>query len=151
MFLLEKIGDSSPSVERTGISGLIAAKSNIDPFEVIKQLRAILREHPYEFRFTLRVIPIERVVSTDLSQIQQTLAELSSRIGESETFRVTVEKRFTTTRTQDIIQAAAGNVKRKVNLNEPDRIILIEVLGALTGVSVIRPKDILSVLKEKVL
>jgi tRNA acetyltransferase TAN1 len=149
--LLERIGDSAPTVERTGISGLIAAMTALDPFEVIKQFRNILHERPYEFRYMLRVIPIEKVVRTDLNQIQQAVKELSSRISENETFRVTVEKRFTGTSSREIIEAAATNVKRKVNLTKPDKIVLIEVVGGLTGLSLIKPDDILSVLKEKLL
>jgi tRNA acetyltransferase TAN1 len=150
-YLLQEIGDSSPHVEKTGISGLIAVKTDLEALEAISQFRAIMRQRPYEFRFTLRVIPIEKVIQTDLEQIQTAVAELSSKIGENETFRVTVEKRFTTAHTKDIIEKVATNIKRKVNLTRPDKIVLIEVLGGLTGVSVIKPEDILSVLKEKLL
>jgi len=38
-----------------------------------------------------------------------------------------------------------------VNLENPDKILLIEVLGALTGVSLLKPSDILGVVKEKLL
>jgi tRNA acetyltransferase TAN1 len=151
LYLLGEIGDSAPTVDKTGVSGLIAAKTAFNPFDVIEKLRKILLERPYEFRYTLRIIPVEKVVRTDLGEIQRTAMELSSKIGEDETFRVTVEKRFTETPTQDIIEAAAANIEREVNLNNPDKILLIEVIGSLTGVSVIKPEEILAVMKEKVL
>jgi len=150
-FLFEKMGETSPAVDRTGISGLIAAKTNMDAVEAVRQFRTILLKSPYEFRFILRIIPIEKVVPTDLDLIQQAVAELTPKIGENETFRVTVEKRFTTTHTKDIIEKVAANIKRKVNLTQPDKIILIEIVGGLTGVSVAKPDDVLSVLKEKLL
>ena len=150
-FLLGEIGDSAPNVEKTGVSGLIAAKTAFNPFEVIKKLRKILHERPYEFRYTLRIIPIEKVVCTDFGEIQRLATELSSKIGENETFRVTVEKRFTAMPSRNIIEEAAANIERKVDLSKPDKILLIEVIGGLTGISVIRPDDILSVMKEKVL
>jgi tRNA acetyltransferase TAN1 len=86
-----------------------------------------------------------------LGEIQHVATELGSKIMENETFRVTVEKRFTTTPTQDMIEAAAANIERKVDLNKPNKILLIEVIGGLTGISVIKPDNILSVMKEKVL
>jgi tRNA acetyltransferase TAN1 len=150
-YLLEKVGDPAAAVERTGISGLITIKTELNPFEVVEKFRSILRERPYEFRYTLRVVPVEMVVRTDLDQIQQAVTQLSPKIAENETFRVTVEKRFSGTATKDIIEAAAIIIKRKVNLSKPDKIVLIEVVGALTGVSVIKPDDALSVLKEKLL
>jgi tRNA acetyltransferase TAN1 len=149
--LFEQVGDFAPEFERTGISGLIAVKTALDPFDVVKKFREILQKRPYEFRFTLRVIPIEKVVYTDLSQIQDAAVELSSKISPKETFRVTVEKRFTGTSTKDIIETSAAKIKNKVNLAKPDKILLIEVVGKHTGVSVIKPDDVLSVLKEKML
>jgi tRNA acetyltransferase TAN1 len=151
LYLLGEIGDSAPNVGKTGVSGLIAAKTAFDTFDVIEKLREILRERPYEFRYTLRLIPIEKVVRTNLGEIEQAATELSLRIKKNETFRITLEKRFTQTHTQDIIEAAAANIERKVSLSNPDKILLIEVVGGLTGLSLIRPDEILAVLKEKML
>jgi tRNA acetyltransferase TAN1 len=150
-YLLGEIGDSAPAVDKTGVAGLIVAKTAFNPFEVVEKLRKILRERPYEFRYTLRIIPIDQVVRTDLGEIQRVATELSSKIGENETFRVTVEKRFTEMSSRDIIEAVAANIERKVDLSKPDKILLIEVVGGLTGMSVIKPEEILSVMKEKML
>jgi len=148
-YLLGQIGDSAPVVDKTGVAGLIAAKTAFNPFEVIEKFRLILRERPYEFRYTLRGIPIEKVVRTDLREIQRIATELSAKIGKNETFRVTVEKRFNETPTKDIIEAAASNIERKVDLSNPHKILLIEVVGGFTGISLVKPEDILSVVKEK--
>ena len=148
-YLLGEIGDSAPTVDKTGISGLIAVKTALNPFEVIEKLRKILHDRPYEFRYSLRIIPIEKVVRTDLGEIRRAAKDLSSKIGENETFRVTVEKRFTEASTRDIVEAAAANVEKKVDLSNPDKILLVEVVGGFTGVSVIKPDDILPVMKEK--
>ncbi|MEM2092833.1 MAG: THUMP domain-containing protein [Candidatus Bathyarchaeia archaeon] len=150
-YLLGEIGDPSAVVDKSGVSGLVVAKTSLKPIEVTEKLRAILRERPYEFRYLLRVIPIEKVVRTSLDEIKRAAAELGAKIRENETYRVTVEKRFTGTSTRDIIEAAASAVNRKVNLENPDKILLVEVIGGLTGMSVLKPQDILSIVKEKVL
>jgi tRNA acetyltransferase TAN1 len=150
-YLLEQIGDSAPIVKKTGVAGLIAAKTVLNPLEVVEKLREVLHERPYEFRYTLRIMPIEKVIRTDLGEIQQVAAEFGSKIAENETFRITVEKRFTTTSSHDIIASAAANIERKVDLNKPDKILLIEIVGGLTGISMIKPDEILSIMKEKVL
>ncbi|MEM3578732.1 MAG: THUMP domain-containing protein [Candidatus Bathyarchaeia archaeon] len=150
-YLLSEIGDSAPIVDKTGVAGLIAAKTAFNPFEVVEKFRQILHERPYEFRYTLRIIPIEKVIRTDLGAIQRAATELSAKIASNESFRITVEKRFTETSTKDIIEAAAANIERRVDLNNPDKILLIEVIGGLTGLAVIKSTDILSVVKEKVL
>ena len=88
---------------------------------------------------------------TDLEEIKKASAELASKIGEKETFRVTIEKRFTTLHTKDLIEAAVGEIKNKADLENPDQILLVEVLGALTGLSLLKPTDVLAVVKEKML
>ncbi|MEM0216130.1 MAG: THUMP domain-containing protein [Candidatus Bathyarchaeia archaeon] len=150
-YLLGQVGDATPIIERTNVSGLIVAKTSLNPFEVIERFRRILQERPYEFRYLLRVIPIERVVRTDIDEISRVAHEFENRIGENETFRVTVEKRFTETSTRSIIEAIASKINRKVNLEKPDKIVLVEVIGGLTGMSLIKPEDVLSVTKEKAL
>lgn len=150
-FMLKQIGDPSPMVVKTGIRGLIAAKTVLNPFEVISTFHKILREKPYEFRFALRILPIEKVVRTDLDEIRRVATELSAKIAEDETFRVTVEKRFSTLHSRDLIEATATSIQRKANMNNPDKILLIEVVGGLTGMSLIKPNDVISVIKEKML
>jgi tRNA acetyltransferase TAN1 len=68
-----------------------------------------------------------------------------------ESFRVTVEKRFTEVHSKDIIEAAVGDIPNKVDLHNPNWIIQVEVIGNLTGVSLIGPNDVLAVVKEKML
>jgi len=149
-FLLGKLGDRESIVDKTGISGLITAKTALNPFEAIEELKRMLREQPEEFRYILRVIPVEMVIRTNLGEIQRAVNKLSAKIGENESFRITVEKRHTGLSTRSIIEAAAANIERTVNLDNPYRIVLIEVLGGLTGISVVKPEDVLSVMKERV-
>jgi tRNA acetyltransferase TAN1 len=149
--LKEELGDASATVGKTGVRGLIAAKTTLDPSKVVEEFRAVLQERPYEFRYALRIIPIEKVVRTNLDEIRRMAAELAAKIGENETFRVTVEKRFTSVHSRDFIEAAATVIQRKADLENPNKILLIEVIGGLTGMSIIKPSDILAVVKEKML
>jgi len=149
-FLLGEVGDERAEVDVTPVKGLICAKTALDPFEVIKRFRQLLTERPEEFRLIQRVIPIERVVRTELNAIAEVARELAlAKIPPGEKFRITVEKRHTQLGTMDIIKAAAEGIDRPVDLKNPQWIVLIEVVGALTGISVIRPDDIMSVPKER--
>jgi tRNA acetyltransferase TAN1 len=152
LFLLrEELGDSTAEASKTRIRGLITAKTSVNPRETIAKLKEVLHERPYQFRYALRIIPIEKVVRTNLEEIKQVASEIAEGIKENETFRVSVEKRFTLLHARDFIEAVATNIERKVHLKNPDKIILIEVLGALTGISLIKPGDVLAVPKEKML
>ncbi len=149
--LKETLGDQTAKASKTGVRGLIVARSALNPCDVVDKFKAILHERPYEFRYALRIVPVEKVVTTDLEAIGQTAAELASQIAENESFRVTVEKRFTTLHSHDIVEAVANRIQRRVDLDKPDKIVLVEVVGKFTGIAVVKPDLILSVLKEKML
>ena len=148
-YLLGEIGDNSINVDKTGISGLIAAKTTFQPLEAIKKLRKLLKERPYEFRYSLRIIPIQKVVQTDLDEIGEKAVQLAVEIRENDSFRITIEKRHSDISRRDILEAVAKNIHRKVNLKNPQKIVLIEVVGGLTGISVINPKNIISTSKQR--
>jgi tRNA acetyltransferase TAN1 len=152
LFLLrEQLGDQEAAAVKTAVRGIIVAKTNIDPYKTIEKLHGILNERPYEFRFALRIIPIERVVPTSLETIKQTSSELATHIKENETYRITIEKRFTTLHTTDIISEIATEIQRKADMKNPNKILLIEIMGAVTGISLIKPNEIISVMKEKMI
>ena len=71
------------------------------------------------------------------------------RIGEDETFRITIEKRLSDLSRQEIIKEVASKTTRKVNLKNPNWVVLIEIIGNKTGISVVNPSQIISVTKAK--
>lgn len=148
-YLLGETGDNAAEADKTGIVGLITVKTSFAPLEAVMKLRQLLEERPGDFRFSLRIIPIQKVVRANLSDIKQAVAELAEEIGEDETFRVTVEKRHTRLSRKELVEAAAEVVDRKVDLTKPDKIVLIEVAAGLAGVSVLKQADVMSTVKEK--
>jgi tRNA acetyltransferase TAN1 len=149
--LKEELGDQAAEASKTGVRGLIIAKTSLNPCEAIGKLKAVLHERPYQFRYALRIIPVEKVVRTEIEEIKGASEKLAEKIGENETFRVSVEKRFTQLHARDFIEAVATGIQRKVDLEKPDKILLVEVLGTLTGLSLIEESDVLAVPKEKML
>lgn len=145
--LLNQIGDEAPDVIKTGILGLLIAKTNLQPIKVIEELRKIVIEDPLRIRFLLRLIPIDTVVETDIEKMVDAVSSLALRIEKNNTFRVTVEKRRTNLSSSDVIHSVAKIIDRSVNLENPDWIVLIEIIGRFTGVSVIKPNQILNVIE----
>ena len=147
----EELEITKPIIEKTGISGLLIAKISLNPLEIIEKIRNMIHEYPYKVRYALRFIPIQKVIKTNLDEVKKISLDLGKSIPEQNTFKVMVEKRFTSLHSKDFIEAAASEIERKVDLINPDNILLIEVLGPLTGISLIKPTDILAVVKEKML
>ncbi|MCX6648763.1 MAG: THUMP domain-containing protein [Candidatus Bathyarchaeota archaeon] len=148
--LLRAVGDEAPVVERMGIWGIIIAKTPLEPAEAVAKMREEFIKKPDSIQALFRVIPIQRLVPTTLEEIVKNTTELAAAIGPEETYRITVEKRRTRLGSHEIIDAVADKIERKVNLDNPDWVILIETAGKNTGVSVVRPASMLNVQKERV-
>lgn len=147
--LLKKIGDDNPKIEITCVKGLITVKTNFNTFTVIRKLRNLLIDQPWTFRTTLKFRPIEKVVNADLKQILKASIDLSLKIGEKEKFMIQINKRLTNIKRQDIINSVASEIKHKVDLTNPDKILLIEIVGNKAGLALIKKDDVLSIVKEK--
>ena len=148
-YLLGELGDKDARTDYTIVSGLTVAKTTLEPTRVVSDLRTSLRDSPWKFRYVLKVKPVRVVVACTISEIASAAAQQVSRIREGETFRVSVEKRRNAIPSKEIIDAVASKVPRKVELRSPGKIMMIEIIGDLAGVSVIEPGGILGVEKEK--
>lgn len=147
--LLDKFGDPTAESGIIEIKGMILVRTSLDPLAVISKLKELVASEPWQVRYILRVLPIQVVVPTRLDTITDAASELISKIGK-DTFRVTVEKRHNNSLgSMQIIKSIAERLDNKVNLEEPDWVILIQVLGAVTGVSILRPNQMFSSVVEK--
>jgi tRNA acetyltransferase TAN1 len=148
-YLLGEVGDRGSSVEPTPAIGLVVAKTKLDSAKAVHGLRDLLKERPWEFKYTLKLVPVQQVAEAKLDVIQSSALALAQKIGDKETFRITVEKRHTSLSSKTIIDTIAKKVSRKVDLDNPDKIIMIDVIGDLAGVALIQEDDVLSVEREK--
>lgn len=142
------LGDDEARFKKSMVRGVLLGYINLDPHMAIKEIRKLIVERPWDFRFTKRYIPIDIVVKTDLENMRGAVAELIHKIHENSLFRITVEKRHTFIHSKEVIDAVAPLVDREVSLQNPDYILLIEIIGEYTGLSVVKPDEILSVEKE---
>ena len=146
--MLNLFGDPEAESEIAEVKGLILAKTSLDPIAVINDLKKLVVSEPWQLRYILRVLPVQVVTPTRLDAISEAARDLGKKIGNG-TFRVTVEKRHTSLSSTQIVNAIANRISNKVNLDDPDLVILVQILGGLTGLSVLRPDQIFSSVIEK--
>ena len=147
--ILEEFGDSDAKVSITKMSGILTAETKLEPIEVVRKIKEMLLDEPWSIRYCLRIIPIQKVVETKLEEIEKTVTYISEQISDGETYRISIEKRNSDLSSQEIISKIANKIKNKVSLEFPDKIVLIEILGNKTGISVLKKVDVLSVEKTK--
>jgi tRNA acetyltransferase TAN1 len=147
--ILEEFGDSDVKVSITNMPGILTAKTKLDPIDAVRKIKEMLLDEPWSVRYCLRIIPIQKVIETKIEEIEKSIVELSDQILDDETYRISIEKRNSNVSSKEIITKIADKIKNKVSLEFPDKVLLIEILGNTTGISILKKSDILSIEKTK--
>jgi tRNA acetyltransferase TAN1 len=144
-----EIGELSVIIRATNIDGIVVGYSVMDPVKFIVYLREKLKDVPWEIRYLLRFLPIEKVVLTEISEIKEISIELAKKIPIDDSFKILIEKRHTNLKKINIINEIAPFILRKVDLTDPCWTLLIEIIGKYTGVAVINSDLLFSSMIEK--
>ena len=147
--ILDELGDSDVKISVSSMSGIITVQTKLNPIEVVRKMKEMVLDEPWSIRYCLRIIPIQKVVETNIEEIEKLISNMSSEINEKESYRILIEKRNSDISSKEIITKIANGIKNKVSLDFPDKIILIEILGIITGISILKKSDILSIEKTK--
>ena len=147
--ILDDIGDQESEVLNVGMRGILMVNTSIEPSKIIDWVKDKVVEEPWLIRYCLRMIPIQSVTETDMSKITKDVIKLKDVIQQNDSYRITIEKRNTDMSSTEIITEIAKIFPNKVSLNQPDWIILIEILGNKTGVSILKENEIFSLDKAK--
>jgi len=147
--ILDELGDSDVKISVSSMSGIITVQTKLNPIEVVRKMKEMVLDEPWSIRYCLRIIPIQKVVETNIEEIEKSISNMSSEINEKESYRILIEKRNSDISSKEIITKIANEIKNKVSLDFPDKIILIEILGIITGISILKKSDILSLEKTK--
>lgn len=95
------------------------------------------------------MIPIQTITETEMDKITESVIKLKDVIKQDDSYRITIEKRNTDVSSTEIITDIAKIFPNKVSLNQPDWVILIEILGDKTGISILKDSEIFSLDKTK--
>lgn len=147
--VLDKIGDSEPQITITNMSGILTAETKLDPINVVKKIKKMILDEPWCIRYSLRIIPIQKITETKIESIEKGVSDLIKLISAEDSYRISIEKRNSDIPSHELISRIAKKIKNKVSLGFPDKVILIEILGDKTGIAIVKKTDILSVEKTK--
>ena len=147
--ILDELGDQKPEILNVGMRGILMVDTTIEPSKIIDWIRNKIVEEPWLIRYCLRIIPIQSITETNIEKIKQNVIKLKDSIQKNDSYRITVEKRNTSVSTNEIITEVAKIFPNKVSLNKPDLIVLIEILGDKTGISILKDSELFSLDKSK--
>ena len=147
--ILDELGDQEPEILNVGMRGILMVNTDIEPSKIIAWIKDKVVEEPWLIRYCLRVISIQSVTETEMSKIIENIIKLKDIIKPNDSYRITIEKRNTDMSSTEIITEVAKIFSNKVSLNQPDWIVLIEILGNKTGISILKENEIFSLDKAK--
>ena len=147
--ILDELGDQEPEILNVGMRGILMVNTVIEPSKIIDYVKNKMIEEPWLIRYCLRIIPIQIITETEIDKIKQNVIKLKDTIQKNDSYRITIEKRNTSISSNEIITEIAKIFPNKVSLNQPDWIILIEILGNETGISILKNGEMFSLDKAK--
>lgn len=146
---LRAVGDPEPKVNKTRIKGIVQGVTTLDPVEAISLMREHMRSEPDRYDKLFRIMPLLSWVETSIEVIVAEVDTQRQKMDADDSFRVTLEKRRTELRSLEVIDAVAAVIDNRVDLENPDWVVLIEIMGDRTGVSIVGPEALFNVQKER--
>ncbi|MBD3213747.1 MAG: hypothetical protein GF311_14145 [Candidatus Lokiarchaeota archaeon] len=145
-FVLLICEDPYPIISDLEFQGLITAKTNKNEFEIIEKIKKILAKEPYFFKYVLKIVPIQFVCETDLKQIENIVKEnYTNYISNGERFRIKLRRRKNKLiGRKSLIESVAKHINNPVDLENPEKIIRIELLKNICGISFLNPGEVIS-------
>jgi tRNA acetyltransferase TAN1 len=145
--VLREIGDITPKFIDSRVRGLFTIRVDTDPKAVTTQLDALCRREPAMFWYTYHWIPVERWCPANIEDMAEVVKELAERIRPEERWRMRINKRFYQKHhTRELIEYLAQHVdKPQVDLENPEKIIRIEIIRGRAGLSLLTSKEEFSV------
>ncbi|MGI0088137.1 MAG: THUMP domain-containing protein [Nitrosotalea sp.] len=147
--ILQTLGDDKAMTENSEFSGIVMVDTSLDPFDTVDKIRAKILDEPWSIRYCHRFIPIQESTKTALDAIVKAVQEHVNDMQPDDSYRITIEKRGSELSSKEIIDSVAEIVRNKVSLENYDWNIMVEILGNVTGIAVLKDQDIVSTLKLK--
>jgi len=141
-------GHRKVHIEKSAFDGVLEIDIE-NARDFIAFMRDYVRSEPFRVHFIQRIIPIDVVVDTKADQIKEAATQLSSQIASGETFMIDITDRESPISRKELIDIVADVVDRKVDLESPDKVFQVEVLGDYTAMAVVRPDEIISIKRLK--
>ncbi|MFX1300592.1 MAG: THUMP domain-containing protein [Promethearchaeota archaeon] len=144
---LRRIIEEEPSLgtlewcKLTGISCLVVAKSSLDAHEFVKKLNQIVQKMPWIIKELLKIHPIDLVVDSTFNGIRAGSKKLAKGMTKSAKFRVNLNRRDTGLDRDKLLHEIATQFPGKVDLEKYDWVVGVEVLGPVTGLSLLREDE----------
>ncbi|HLD97618.1 MAG TPA: THUMP domain-containing protein [Candidatus Nanoarchaeia archaeon] len=147
--VLKQAGEK-PQIGQTEIEGLFkVAVSNAR--QAVAKIKSLCKSNPNLFSVTHHFTPIDNWCQSDVQAMQKLIRQVSEDIETNEKWKMGLNKRHwdKLEGVQLIIKLTDVVDRKNVDLDNPDKIVQVEIIGKEAGIALLAPKDVLDVAREK--
>ncbi len=146
--VLRQAGEK-PQIGQTEVEGLFKVAVS-DSRKAVSKITTLRSNNPELFSVTHHFTPIDKWTQAEVPAMQKLIREVTSGIGKNEKWKLGLNKRhWDKLEGGPLIMKLTEVVDRlKVDLDNPDKIIQVEIIGKEAGISLLTPKDIIDVAKK---
>ncbi|GEM_PF-369442 len=144
-----RIGERYELID-TDVDGLFKLKTQ-DARRVVKKLTDLCRRERQILTTTHHYTPIDGWCKSDIADMQRLVKGLVANIGQNERWKMGINKRhWDKLHGTELIMKLTEVIDRpRVDLEKPEKIVQIEIIGDDTGVALLRPDELLDVVQAK--
>ncbi|HVO77697.1 MAG TPA: THUMP domain-containing protein [Methanomassiliicoccales archaeon] len=147
---LQEAGAGLEELKRSDVEGVFLCKVSGDPKKVVADVRTICVGQPDLFHETHHWTPVERWVRTDMAEMAKAAGELGAGISPTDSWMLVLRKRKTPLHTMDLVKLLTDPIDRgRVDLKHPDKMLVVEIMGETTGMSLVAKDQLLDVNKVR--
>lgn len=150
---VEEAGGSIDELESSCISGVFCIEVSGDAKQIVSNIREEFHEDPGTLTHTYHWMPVDRWVKASVEDMTEAVRELAEGIDENERWMMHMHKRRHDMTSEELVLALTEPIsKGKVDLKRPDKVIAVEVLGGMAGMSLVTREQIIDAnqLRQKI-
>jgi len=142
---VENAGEEVEELESSCVNGVLCVRVTGDAKRVVSDIHMEFREDPNILAHTFHWVPVERWVPATVEDMTEVARELAQGIADDERWMMHVHKRRHDMTTEELVLALTDPIsKGKVDLRNPEKIILVEVLGPMAAMALITPDEVIN-------
>ncbi len=147
--VLNKIGER-PRIAVSQIEGLFKVAVS-DARKVVSRLKSLCQADPDRFIATHHYTPIDSWCGSEVNEMKKAIKSLVPSIGKSDRWKMTLNKRHwdKAQQTPLILNLTSVVDRDNVDLDNPQKIVQVEIIGKEAGISLLQSSEILDVVEIK--
>ncbi len=147
--VLRQAGEKA-QIGRTEVEGLFKVAVS-DARKAVARIKSLCRSNSGLFTVTHHYTPIDKWCASEVGEIQKAIKAVSAGIGQNEKWKMGLNKRHWDRLEggQLIIKLTDVVDRKNVDLDNPEKIVQVEIIGKEAGLALLTPKDRVDVAKEK--